>query len=465
MQQKLIKGMTLLLLLILAVSVFPSTKTQLVFNVKGRFYYQHFLLEHPLRYVVDVYNAKSLTQRNKIKLASTPVAQIRIAHYRPLVRRIVLDLRESAKIHSFVLKTQQHNQYRLVFDLNTANHTQISRKPSMWSLSRPIRMRTATILPYTTPSSNTKSKQAASFDLPSNSAQAVTRKLMVVIDPGHGGKDPGATGQRGTHEKNVVLAISKALQRDINKQPGFKAVLTRRSDYFIPLRGRLAIARKYKADLFIAIHADAYRNRQAEGVSVFALSSRGATSEAARWLARRENKSELMGGVQLNDKSNILKSVLINLSQTASIRSSLLIGQDIINKVRPIARLHHSRVEQAAFVVLKSPDIPSLLVETGFLSNAYEERRLRSARYQQTIAHALMTGIKQFFVNRPPRNTWLAYWRDHPRTKAQQYQIARGDTLSGISDHFRVTVATIRNLNNLASNQLKIGQKLLIPRN
>lgn len=192
-----------------------------------------------------------------------------------------------------------------------------------------------------------------------------------MIDPGHGGKDPGASGVRGTHEKDVVLAISKKLAALINRQPGFRAVLTRSTDRYIPLRTRLAIARKYKADMFVAIHADAWKERDAKGVSVFALSSRGATSEAARWIANRENKSELMGGVALQDKSNMLKSVLINLSQTATVRASLKIGDNLLEAFRHITTLHHSRVEQAAFVVLKSPDIPSLLVETGFLSNPY----------------------------------------------------------------------------------------------
>ena len=172
-----------------------------------------------------------------------------------------------------------------------------------------------------------------------------------------------------------------------------------------------------------------------------------------------------MGGVDLHDKSNILKSVLISLSQTATIRSSLLIGRDMIQHIRGIARLHHHKVEQAAFVVLKSPDIPSLLVETGFLSNPYEERRLRSSLYQRQIALALTRGIKQYFVSSPPRNTWLAYWRDNPRSGVSHYQVVRGDTLTGIADRFRVTVLKLRGLNRLASNDLRIGQQLVIPEN
>ena len=212
----------------------------------------------------------------------------------------------------------------------------------------------------------------------------------------------------GAHEKNVVFAISKRLQRLVDAQPGFKAVLTRSTDKYIPLRQRLAIARKYKADMFIAIHADAFKNDRARGFSVYALSRRGATSEAARWLATRENQSELMGGVELHDKSHLLKSVLISLSQSATIRASLHVGDNLLNSVRPIAKLHHNRVEQAAFVVLKSPDIPSLLVETGFLSNPHEASRLVRPWYQQKLAVAIMKGIRKYYVLHPPRFTWLA---------------------------------------------------------
>ncbi|MCH9643982.1 MAG: N-acetylmuramoyl-L-alanine amidase [Gammaproteobacteria bacterium] len=455
----------LILLSLIGVSVcaLAVAKTRVVFNVQGNFHYRHFLLSKPLRYVVDVYNARHIVQRNKIASHNNTIGVVRVGRYRPHVKRIVFDLKRPAQIKSFILKNGK-NHFRLVFDFMPSKVTSIKHHKQQWSLSKPLRLRAAAIVPgqrmVAVPSSVVPIQQAYNAVNSKN-----PREAIIVIDPGHGGKDPGATGAGGTHEKNVVLAISKDLQRYINKQPGFKAVLTRTGDYFIPLRGRLAIARRYKADMFIAIHADAYRNHKAGGVSVFALSQRGATSEAARWLATRENQSELMGGVELNDKSNILKSVLINLSQTATIRSSLMIGRDMIEHIRGIARLHHRKVEQAAFVVLKSPDIPSLLVETGFLSNPYEERRLRSQFYQRQIALALMRGIKQYFVSSPPRNTWLAYWRDHPRSGVSQYRVVRGDTLTGIADRFRVTVQKIQGLNHLASNDLRVGQQLVIPGN
>jgi N-acetylmuramoyl-L-alanine amidase len=217
----------------------------------------------------------------------------------------------------------------------------------------------------------------------------------IVIDPGHGGKDPGATGVHGTHEKNVVLAISKYLQCDLNSHPGFHVVLTRNSDYFIPLTERLQIARNNHADLFVAIHADAYPNPNSHGATVFALSMNGATSVAAHWIAKQENESEL--GHMLYHKDRTLRSVLIDLTQTASITTSLEVGKLMIQNLDNITRLHHPIVEQAGFLVLKAPEIPSLLVETGFLSNAGEELKLRDPAYQQEIANALANGIIKYY--------------------------------------------------------------------
>jgi|GEM_PF-1857945 len=239
-------------------------------------------------------------------------------------------------------------------------------------------------------------------------AKRYSSKIIVVIDPGHGGKDPGATGPRGTHEKKVVLAIAKKLQKEINSYPGFKAVLTRGDDRYLTLRYRLALARDYHGDMFVAIHADAYINASAHGASVFALSSRGATSEAARWLAQRENQSELMGGVDLADKNRTLRSVLIDLSQTATIGASLKMGSGIITNLRTIVPMHANHVEQAAFVVLKSPDIPSLLIETGFISNPTEEQQLIMRSHQQKLAQAIAKGIVHYFKTHPPRGSALA---------------------------------------------------------
>ena len=239
-------------------------------------------------------------------------------------------------------------------------------------------------------------EQASAID--TSTIKAGKRLINIVIDPGHGGKDPGTSGPMGTHEKDVVLAISKALKEELEKESSFKAMLTRDSDYFIPLRQRLNIARQDKGDMFVAIHADAFINPYASGSSIFALSAHGASSEAARWLAEKENYSEL-GGVSLSDKSNILRSVLIDLSQTATISSSIQLGNSILRQLGKIGHLHHGFVEQAPFMVLKSPDIPSLLVETGFLSNPLEEQRLRDPYYQRKMAMAIAAGIKTYFWN------------------------------------------------------------------
>ena len=247
------------------------------------------------------------------------------------------------------------------------------------------------------------------------------RDVIVVIDPGHGGKDPGATGPGGIHEKDVVLKIAKYLQKAINQQPHMKAILTRNSDYFISLRQRLAIARKHKGDIFIAIHADAFRDSHSHGASVFALSLRGASSEQARWLAEKENYSEL-GGVNLDDKGDMLRSVLLDLSQTATIGSSLLLGQDILKNLGQLSRLHHRNVEQAAFVVLKSPDIPSVLIETGFLSNPKDEKNLNSATYQKKLAKAICYGVSKYFGQRPPVGTYFAAKAYQQQDKSTEHQ-------------------------------------------
>lgn len=233
------------------------------------------------------------------------------------------------------------------------------------------------------------------------------RLITIVIDPGHGGKDPGATGQYHSREKDIVLLIAHRLKALINRHNGFKAILTRQDDHFISLRQRLVIARQAKADLFLAIHADAFNRKQAMGASVFALSLHGASSEAAQWLSDQENNKEL-AGVKLTKKNKNLRSVLLSLSQISSIATSLETGKLIINQLKHIGSLHHDSVEQAPFVVLKNPDIPSLLIETGFLSNPNEELKLRSPMYQTRIANAIATGIIAYFKGNPPYGTLLA---------------------------------------------------------
>ena len=356
---------------------------------------------------------------------------ITIVKQQPLILKF--QITHQSKRHVFLL----HNPERIVIDLNHCNH---SLDPSFLSHStqviktarvgRPqtqtLRLVLETKVPVEistvdgrnswqliirpksiTQSKISRSKRSADVVLAKPSSN---RDIVIVLDPGHGGKDPGAMGSKHSTEKQVVLAIARKLKMYIDQQPGMRAVLTRNGDYYIGLRERMAIARRHNADLFIAIHADAFENRHSHGASVFALSQRGATSEAARWLAAKENYSEL-GGVNLSkihDQNGIIRSVLIDLSQTATISASVQLGHQILNNLYPITSLHSHKVEQARFMVLKSPDIPSLLIETGFISNPHEEMNLTNPRYQSQMSQAIVTGIKNYFWDYPPHGTNLA---------------------------------------------------------
>ncbi|KZZ65456.1 N-acetylmuramoyl-L-alanine amidase, partial [Oleiphilus sp. HI0130] len=277
------------------------------------------------------------------------------------------------------------------------------------------------------------------------------RDVVVVVDPGHGGEDPGAIGPGKVREKDVVLAISKELVRQINAVQGYKAYLTRETDYYIGLRKRTEIARKRNADLFVSVHADAFTRAQANGASVYALSLRGASSETARWLAKKENASDLIGGsgVKLGDHDDMLASVLLDLSSTASLKASLSVGDKVLSSLGGVARLHKSQVQQAGFAVLKSPDIPSILVETGFISNPAESRRLKTQKYQRKIATSISTGVKRYFRETPPLGSWLA--SSQASSRAASYTVKRGDTLSHIAASYAVSVSQLRQLNKLRS--------------
>lgn len=295
---------------------------------------------------------------------------------------------------------------------------------------------------------------------PSVQSKQGKQKFTVVIDPGHGGKDPGAVGSLGVREKVVVLRIAKLLKSYIDREPGMRAVLTRHSDYYIGLRQRLRIARKHNADLFISIHADAYKNRYSQGASVFALSQRGATSEAARWLAEKENYSEI-GGVMLgglDDKSGIIRSVLIDLSQTATIGSSLQLGRAVLSNLNHVAGLHHSQVEQARFVVLKSPDIPSILVETGFISNPKEELKLQRDSYCKNLALAIFNGIRRHLVQNPALGAVLA------KGGYIVHKVSRNESLKSIGQRYQIKPNVIKRYNNLQASSVYAGQILRIPK-
>ncbi len=282
-----------------------------------------------------------------------------------------------------------------------------------------------------------------------------------------GGVQPQTAGNDLAH-LGAVLAIAKELQRQINGMKGFRAELTRTGDYFIPLRGRTEIARKKGADLFVSIHADAAPSKAAFGASVFALSERGATSETARWLADSENRSDLIGGagnVSLDDKDRMLAGVLLDLSMTASLTSSLNVGQKVLSNIGRVTPLHKQRVEQAGFMVLKSPDIPSILVETGFISNSNEASKLASSSHQQALARSISSGVRQFFQQNPPPGTYIAWLRDTGKIAqgAREHTVRPGETLAMIAVRYQVGVATLRSSNSLKTDELKVGQNLNIP--
>ncbi len=302
---------------------------------------------------------------------------------------ILLQLKEGVQTKSFTLKPYEQYGHRLVVDLYptvTAKTGSVLEQPPVPRAAKP---------------------------------GTQLRDVVVAVDAGHGGEDPGARGRRGTNEKDITLAIARKLAALINKERGMKAVLTRDGDYYVSLRGRINRAREHKADLFVSIHADAFLRPEARGSSVFTLSERGATSEAARWLAERENAADLVGGVSLGDKDDLLASVLLDLSQTATIEASHDVASNILKELGGVGDLHKSQVQQAGFMVLKSPDVPSILVETAFISNPHEEQKLRDVRHQEKLARAIMNGVREYFTRKAPPGTVLAEEAQRKRTVAR----------------------------------------------
>ena len=412
---------------IAAVRLAPDANTtRLVFDSSAGVEHSLFVLQNPDRVVIDIKNARLSADLSRLDYDKSLINGIRSAsqgaHKRDL--RVVLDLAQSAQPRSFVLRPNQEFGHRLVIDLShgkLAKSVPTTPVPSQAVVNRP------------------------------------PRDIVIAIDAGHGGRDPGAIGPSGTREKVVVLAIARRLQQLVDREPGFKAVMIRDGDQFISLHERVNRARRAQADLMISIHADAFHDRRARGASVYTLSARGATSEQARLLAERENASDLIGGVKLDDKDDLLASVLLDLSQTASIEASTDAAARILKGLKRVGRVHKRSVEQAGFRVLRAPDMPSMLVETGFISNPEEERNLRSSAYQQRLAEVMMDGIGSYFRESPPPGTILA------QRRARQHVASRGDTLSGIARQYQVSMDKLREANNLRSNQIRVGQVLRIP--
>ncbi|MCK9468282.1 MAG: N-acetylmuramoyl-L-alanine amidase [Porticoccaceae bacterium] len=402
--------------------------TRLVFDLTADAEHSLFTLENPDRLVVDISDIKLAAGFDDLDLENTPIIGIRSAPREGKHLRIVLDLKQPVRPRSFPLQANDQYGDRLVVDL--------------YDIEKESEKTVADVV----------------------TSQGPHRDIVVAIDAGHGGEDPGAIGPNGLYEKKVVMAISRELKRLADSEPGFQGVLVRTGDYYIPLRKRTDIAREHRADLFVSVHADAFKNPSARGASVFALSPGGATSETARYLAERENSADLVGGVgsvRLSDKDKILAGVLLDLSMTATLSSSLEVGKEVLDEMGGMARLHKRHVEQAGFLVLKSPDIPSILVETGFISNPTEARQLADSSYQRQLADAIFTGIKRYFYSKPPLGTWVA--ANSVDGAERVYVIARGDTLSGIAARHNVSVETLLRHNSLSSTNIRVGQRLRIP--
>jgi N-acetylmuramoyl-L-alanine amidase len=347
--------------------------TRVVVDLSGSAKHSLQVLHNPERVVLDVSGAKLGKRALTPPAGAGAVRQVRISHAPNGNLRVVLDLVRPTEAKSFLTNPNAHYGYRLVIDLSGVAAVARSDKP---------------IRPKHAPSD--------------------ARDLIIAIDAGHGGEDPGAIGKNGTREKDVVLAIARELALKINAEPGMKAVLTRNGDYFVELRDRMRRARAQQADLFVSIHADSIRDRSIDGSSVYILSQRGATDEASRWLAERENASDLIGGVSLDDKSDVLASVLLDLSQSAALNASQVAAQRVLHQLTQAGEVRKHEVQQARFIVLKSPDIPSMLVETAYISNPQEEMRLRTPAQQARLATAIHRGLHDYFYANPPMGTRIA---------------------------------------------------------
>ncbi len=405
-------------------------RTRLVFDLSEPVVHKVFTLENPSRIVLDINQAVMLVDLSQLDFKDSPVLQIRSAIREQKDVRVVLDLGARVKPRSFMLKPNEQHGDRLVIDLFDA-----SAKAVVKALKKVEK-------------------------IPQGS-----RDIVIAIDAGHGGEDPGAIGYGKVKEKTVALGVAKELHALFKKTPGYQAILIRKGDYYVGLRERFKIARDSRADLFLSIHADAFVSERAKGLTVYALSERGASSENARSVADKENQADLIGGVgevSIKDKSDMLVSVLLDLSMTASIATSLQIGNEIISAVNKVARVRKNSVEQGALIVLKAPDIPSLLIETGYITNPTEAKNLNSRWYRRKLAKAIANGVTNFFGDYPPPGTWLAKQKAGAG-ESQSYTVVRGDSLSKLAQRRHVSVGHIKSTNKLKSDSLKVGQVLKLP--
>lgn len=443
---------------------------RLVLDLSGAVDANVFMLDSPSRLVIDIDASQMGADPDTLPLEGSAIAAVRTGKRNGNDLRVVLDLNREIAPRHFTLPPNNQYGHRLVVDLEYPGENAIENPiDPIESMIREQEIAAQRASVQRSIDGIDGGEPASPETVAVTEAQPHPRRdIIVAIDAGHGGEDPGAIGPSGTREKDIVLAISRRLAHKVNAAAGFKAVLIRDGDYYIGLRQRTELAREQKADFFISIHADAFASPRPQGSSVYALSQRGATSETAQWLADSENRADLIGGVEgtlsLRDKDQVLRGVLLDLTMTATLNDSLSIGGQVLDQLGRVNQLHKSRVEQAGFMVLKSPDIPSLLVETGFISNPDEERRLKSASHQEHIATALFNGVKGHFERHPPPTSLLAWQRDNQRgTLGNEYRIQSGDTLSAIAVQHGVPVSHLKQANDLNGDVIRVGQVLRIP--
>jgi N-acetylmuramoyl-L-alanine amidase len=399
--------------------------TRAVFDVSGPLDYKLFELSDPGRIVIDVRDGR-IAEGLGAPAAKGMLKAVRIGKQGKNDARIVLDLGAEVRPKSFLLPPAEKLGYRLVVDL--------------YPKQKPAPVKTV--------------KQV----LPGE-----PRPVVIAIDAGHGGEDPGALGATGSHEKNITLQVARELKRQIDREPGMSAILTRDGDYYVKREDRYRKAREARADLFVSIHADACPGscETARGSSVWVLSTRGASSEAARRLADRENRADLIGGVSLDDKEDSLAAVLLDLQQGATMDASNAVAEHVLVALRQIGPTHRRQVERANFVVLRSPDVPSILVETAFISNPAEEKRLKDPSHREKLAAAIVDGARNYFRMMPPQGTWFAANAD--KFRPSRHVVGRGETLAIIAERHGVTPGKLRSANKLASDSLRVGDVLDIP--
>ncbi len=400
--------------------------TRVVFDLTSPVEHELTVLTNPDRIVVDIPESRVSVDLSQLDIKSDLVKRVRQSKPpREGVLRLVLDLNKSAEPKSFSLKPYQEYSDRLVIDLLDKKREVIK---------------------------------------PPESALGAERDIVIAVDAGHGGEDPGALGPSGTQEKDIVLKLSKDLVDAINSVNGLKAIMVREGDYYIPHRKRTDIARKHRADLFVSVHADGFKSPKARGASVWVLNLYGAKSEVARWMKLQEEKSELLGGVDstvvLSEYDNSVRSVLLDLQMESSIAESFKVGKEVHSAMKRVApKMHKHYVEENSLLVLKNPDIPSILVESGFISNPGEERLLKTSSYRRKLAGAVRDGIVDYFKNHAPDGTKFA-----SLYRKNIYHVKRGDNLIKVAKRFNTSVNEIKRANKLTSNTVRIGQKLVIPR-